>query len=131
MTDNLAVQPKGDDEIARDETITVPLETIEQQTPHDPAIDWRLLDDDRVEGIARQAAGKIGSEFSGITSADDQYQEAVLCMANNSAHVREYLRDPLFGERYLYRWLYHRLHDGLHEAMSYSQRTTTLEAAHE
>lgn len=92
----------------------------------DAGTDWSILADSRVEPIIAQVARKLAASYPGITTADDQQQEGLIWAATNAATVRQYLADPLFGERNLYVRMYSRLLNGLQPDINKSARTMPL-----
>lgn len=108
------------------ETTYVDGKTLDELAAED--MDWNILADDRVQAIAEQAARKVASICNGVTTSEDEYQEAVIRLAANAPLVTEYLSDPLVGERKLYRWLYTDLLDKAKADVRRSKGQVTLTA---
>jgi hypothetical protein len=83
--------------------------TGEQST----TVDWTVLDDPAVAGVAHSAAAKVARQYPTTTEYDDLHQDARLLLATDATTVRAYLDDPDKGVRLLHHRLWRDLIDSI------------------
>ncbi|WP_372407165.1 hypothetical protein [Streptomyces luteireticuli] len=88
--------------------MTLQLSDLGSSLAVEPA-DWSVLDDPRVESVARAVARSIARDYGTTVEYEDAYQEAVIIAAQRAGYVHGLLAES--GAGLLHRWLSQRLRD--------------------